>query len=251
MRPNLLLLGGTTEGTRLGHHLDQAGIAGTVSLAGRVADPARQGLPMRVGGFGGVTGLADYLRQNAITHVVDATHPFAATISGNAVAACRQVGVPLIALTRPPWQEQPEDRWIKVPDIATAVQALAGPPRRVMLAVGRMHLPEFQPQSQHFYLLRLVDPPRQTPGFPDHHAIIDRGPFTVEGDLALLRRHRIDLILSKNSGGTGAMAKIVAARQLGLPVVMIQRPAIPQRPQVETIAEVIDWLGHGPTLRGV
>lgn len=206
---------------------------------------------MRVGGFGGVAGLADYLRRNAITHVIDATHPFAATISTNAVAACQRAGVPLIALTRPPWQKQPEDRWIEVPDMAGAVQALAGPMRRVMLAVGRMHLPEFQAQPQHFYLLRLVDPPQQPPGFPDHHIIIDRGPFTLGGDLALLRQHRINVVLSKNSGGDGAKAKIIAARQLGLPVIMIRRPEIPHRHQVETVAQVIGWLGHDTTLRGV
>ena len=251
MRPTLLVLGGTTEGRRLCKAVADAGLFGTVSMAGRVNSPVPQGLPMRVGGFGGVAGLAQYLRDHAITHVIDATHPFAAQMSCNAIEACAQTGTPLVALTRAPWQAQPGDRWSHVPDIAGAVAALAGPPKRVMLAVGRMHLPDFAVNPQHRYLFRLVDPPAEPLGFPDATVIVDRGPFTLEEDRALLARHRIDLLVSKNAGGTGAQAKIIAARALGLPVLMIDRPAIPPRKETHSIAGVMRWMGHACTDLGV
>ncbi|QJF51897.1 cobalt-precorrin-6A reductase [Roseobacter ponti] len=251
MAPNLLILGGTTGATALARALSEADIAGTVSLAGRVARPVRQALPLRSGGFGGAEGLRQYLHDHAVTHVVDATHPFAAQMSRNAVAACTAAKVPLIALTRPPWSPGDGDRWEHVPDIAAAVAALQVPARRVMLAVGRMHLAEFAPNPQHFYLLRLVDPPDAELPFPDCEVILDRGPFTVEGDLALMREHRIDLVVSKNSGGTGASAKLTAARQLGLPVLMIDRPPLPLRREAYSPEEVIAWLAHSGTDLGV
>ena len=249
--PNLLILGGTTEATALTRAVAEAGIAGTISFAGRVDRPAPQSLPRRVGGFGGVDGLKAYLMAERITHVIDATHPFAAQMSRNAVAACTDLGLPLVALTRPPWSERPGDRWQRVADIDTAVAALSGPPRRVMLAIGRMHLAAFGAQPQHHYLLRLVDAPGAPPPLPDHHAIIDRGPFTEAGDTALLNAHRIDLVVSKNSGGTGAFAKIAAARALGVPVLMVDRPVLPDRVELAMPAEVLDWIAHTDTDRGV
>lgn len=251
MRPNLLILGGTTEGRSLCKAVADAGLLGTVSMAGRVERPAPQGVPMRVGGFGGAEGLARYLSENAITHVIDATHPFAAQMSRNAIDACTQTGTPLIALTRPPWQADPGDRWTHVPDIAGAVAALDCPQKRVMLAVGRMHLQDFTVNPQHAYLLRLVDPPAQPLGFPQAKVVVDRGPFSLEGDRALLREHRIDLVVSKNAGGSGAHAKILAARDLGLPVLMIERPAIAARAEAHSIQEVMQWLDHVSTDLGV
>lgn len=251
MRPNLLILGGTTEARQLCKAVAEAGLKGVVSMAGRVERPAPQDLPMRVGGFGGADGLAQYLRETGITHVVDATHPFAVQMSLNAIDACAQTRVPLIALTRAPWQAEAGDCWTHVPDIARAVAELQGSPRRVMLAVGRMHLQEFAANPQHSYLLRLVDPPAQPLGFPDAKVVVDRGPFTVAGDLALLVEHGIDLVVSKNSGGTGALAKITAARALALPVLMIDRPAIPARREAHCIAGVMNWLGHVATDLGV
>ncbi|PVA09582.1 cobalt-precorrin-6A reductase [Pelagivirga sediminicola] len=251
MKQNLLILGGTTEATALCQALSAAGIDGTVSFAGRVRRPLRQPLPQRIGGFGGAEGLARYLRDHAISQVVDATHPFAAQMSANAAAACAAEGVPLIALTRPAWQAGPGDDWTHVPDIAGAVAALDRPSARVMLAVGRMHLAAFAPNPQHFYLLRLIDRPDGPLPFPECKIVQDRGPFTVEGDLALMRDHRIDLIVSKNSGGTGAHAKIIAARELGLPVIMIDRPAIPARRELHEVDEVMAWLAHDGTERGV
>lgn len=251
MRPTLLILGGTTEASALAQAVAAQGIAATLSFAGRVARPKPQPIPTRSGGFGGVEGLRAWLRDKAITHVVDATHPFAAQMSLHAVSACAAENVPLIALTRPAWAEQPGDRWQRVADIPAAVGALAGPARRVMLAVGRMHLDAFAAQPQHFYLLRLVDPPETPPPLPDHVALVSRGPFTEAGDRALMQEHAIDLVVSKNAGGTGARSKIDAARALDLPVLMIDRPALPDRPEVGTPQEVLDWLAHSGADLGV
>ncbi|WP_299043202.1 cobalt-precorrin-6A reductase [uncultured Tateyamaria sp.] len=251
MRANLLILAGTTEATAFANAAAEAGVQGIVSFAGRVDRPKRQPLPQRIGGFGGVAGLVDYLRAERITHVIDATHPFAAQMSTNAVAACAAAHVPLIALTRAPWAAQSGDNWTHVPDIAGAVAALNQPAKRVMLAVGRMHLAEFAPNPQHFYLLRLVDPPKDVPPFPNHHVLVSRGPFTESDDRALMQEHRIDLVVSKNAGGSGAYAKIAAARALGLPVVMIDRPSVPQRHEAHSVAQVMDWLRHSGVDLGV
>lgn len=253
-----MILGGTTEAGALARAVAEmraqagaaCGIAATLSYAGRVERPAAQPIPVRVGGFGGVEGLATYLRENRVTHLVDATHPFAAQMSRNAVAAAAMTGVPLAALTRPPWRAQPGDQWTCVADIAAAVAALAGPPRRVFLAVGRMHLNAFAAQPQHRYLLRLVDPPLEPPPLPDHVAVVSRGPFDTAGDTALLRDHAIDVVVAKNAGGTGAQAKIDAARALGVPVLMIDRPALPDRIELTTPSEVLKWLGHADGASG-
>lgn len=251
MTANLLILGGTSEATALCKAVDAAGLAGTISYAGRVAQPGRQPLPQRSGGFGGSRGLAAYLREHHISHVIDATHPFAAQMSANAVAACADTGVPLVAFTRPPWAAEPGDHWRHVPDLAGAAAALNETARRVMLAVGRMHLEVFVPNPQHFYLLRLVDPPAVPPPFPDHHVVISRGPFTEEGDRALMRDHEIDLVVSKNSGGMGAYAKIAAARSLTLPVLMIDRPQQPRRRELYSVNAVMDWIAHSAADLGV
>lgn len=219
-----------------------------LSYAGRVASPKPQPVETRIGGFGGAQGLADFIRANGFTHLVDATHPFAARISANAVEAARLGGVPLVACEREPWRPGLGDRWNGVADIDGAVAALAGPRRRVFLAIGRLNLEAFAAQPQHFYLLRLVDAPDLPLPLPECHAVIDRGPFSVEGDAALLREHAIDCIVAKNSGGAGASAKIEAARMLGVEIVMITRPAVPERRIVRTPEEVLAWLGHGADL---
>ena len=204
---------------------------------------------MRIGGFGGAEGLARFLAAERITHVVDATHPFAARISANAVAAAGAEGLPLIALERPPWQAGPGDDWRHVPDLMAAAAALPEAPARVFLAIGRQNLEVFAIRPQHDYLLRLVDPPGPLP-LPRATVEIARGPFTVQGDAALMARHGTRIVVAKNAGGTGARAKLDAARAAGLPVVMIDRPALPPRPVAGTVAEVMAWLGH-PARRGV
>jgi precorrin-6A/cobalt-precorrin-6A reductase len=248
--PNILVLGGTTEASALAVALADGGLRAVLSYAGRVTSPRPQPIPVRVGGFGGVDGLERYIRDHGVTHVVDATHPFAAQMSGHAVAAAARGGVPLIALTRPAWTPGARDRWQRVADIPAAVAALAGPPLRVLLALGRMHVDAFAEQPQHHYLLRFVDQPDAAPTLPHHDLVVDRGPFDADGDETLMRDHAIDLVLCKNAGGTGAQAKLIAARRLGLPVVMIDRPELPARREVHDVATVLRWIGHGAD-RGV
>lgn len=251
MAPNLLILGGTAEASALAEHVARAGLSAVYSYAGRVSHPAAQPLPMRIGGFGGVEGLAEYLRTTGVTHVIDATHPFAAGISRNAIAACALVDAPLIGLVRAPWAPVDGDRWQRVSDIKSAVQAFDKPPERVFLAIGRQEVAAFAAQPQHTYLLRFVDKPDTPPPLPNHHILIARGPFDLTEDTALLKEHRIDLVVSKNAGGMGARAKIDAARGLGLPVLMIDRPKLPERHEVSSVDAVMDWLGHPGTDRGV
>lgn len=239
-----MILGGTSEASALASVMAERAIPALFSYAGRVAAPKPQPLPTRIGGFGGVAGLATFLAEQRITHLVDATHPFAQQISHNAVAASNGLGIAHIALTRPPWLPQAGDRWHRVGDIAAAVDALAGPPQRILLAIGRQHLAAFAAKPQHEYLLRLVDAPEAPLPLPDYRVILDRGPFTVEGDLALLQAHGIERLVCKNSGGDGAMAKLTAARRLGLPVTMIERPVTPQGHEVHSLPAVLDWLGH-------
>ena len=228
-------------------------IDAVLSYAGRTENPALPPIAWRLGGFGGVAGLVDYLRAENIARVVDATHPFAAQMSAHAVAACAEAGVPLLALERPPWQRVPGDHWIGVDDLKAAAEALGTAPRRVFLGIGRLHLKTFAAHSHHAYLVRLVDPPRAPLPLPEAEVIVARGPFDRAGDRAMLTNYRADIIVAKNAGGDAASAKIEAARDLALPVVMVRRPFIPAREKVETVAEVLRWLGHDktPTERGV
>ena len=247
----ILLLGGTTEASRLARALCDAGLEAVFSYAGRTDAPVAQPLPVRVGGFGGAEGLAAYLRGEGISHVVDATHPFAAQMSRNAIAACKETGIPLIALERPAWTPGPGDAWQAVADIPSAVAALPQAPARVFLAIGKQTLAPFAAKPQHHYLLRLVDPPETTLPLPEASVMIARGPFDVEADTALMRAHSITHVVAKNAGGAGAAAKLIAARALRLPVILIDRPALPPRKVVATDQEVMDWLGHAGTDRGV
>ncbi|WP_022681667.1 cobalt-precorrin-6A reductase [Sphingobium bisphenolivorans] len=247
---NILILGGTTEASALARALAERGADAVLSYAGRTDKPRAQPVPVRIGGFGGVAGLVAYLRERQVTHLVDATHPFAAQMSTHAVEAAHEAGVAHMVLSRPAWVAGEGDRWTRVADIAGAVAALAGEARRVMLALGRMHVDAFAAQPQHHYLLRFVDRPEEAPALPDNHLIIDRGPFTVEGDMRLMREHRIDVVVAKNAGGSGAAAKLAAARALGLPVIMIDRPPAPAALVVHEVEAVLEWLGHA-ACRGV
>ncbi|MFC3181171.1 cobalt-precorrin-6A reductase [Cypionkella sinensis] len=238
----ILLLGGTTEASLLARALAEAGRNAVFSYAGRTDAPVAQPLPTRVGGFGGIGGLVDYLRAENIGAVVDATHPFAAQMSRNAIAACAEAGVPLIGLERAAWTAEAGDDWRHVPSIDAAVSALPDVPARVFLAIGKQNLSGFAAKPHH-YLLRLVDAPASPP-LPDCTVVLARGPFEVEGDKALMVQHKISHIVAKNAGGSGAEAKLIAARALRIPVVLIDRPALPARRVVASVAEVMDWLRH-------
>lgn len=240
----LLILGGTTEASALAHALaGRDDVAPVLSLAGRTRSPALPPIPHRIGGFGGTDGLSDYLRSERVAAVVDATHPFAARISDHAVAACAAAQVPLLAFTRAPWRPEPGDRWTTVPDLDAAAAAL-GPARlSVLLTVGRLGLASFKAAPQHRYVIRTIDPPAPADLPPDHMLLFDRGPFRLDDEIALMRRQGIAAVVTKNSGGTAAAAKLDAARALGLPVFAVERPHIAEgRHEAGTLAEVLDWI---------
>lgn len=237
----VLLLGGTTEASDLAKALADQSVDAIFSYAGRTEKPLPQPLPLRIGGFGGVAGLVRYLQDKAITHLIDATHPFAAQMSRHAVEAAAICQTPLLAFERAPWQASTADHWLCVPDMAAAMAALPEDPARVFLAIGRQSLEDFAAKPQHHYLLRLVDPPTALP-LPQTTVLIARGPFTLQGDLDLLQTHRITHIVAKNAGGRGARAKLDAARQLGLPVIMIDRPFVPDRSRLDSVDKVLHWL---------
>ncbi len=224
-------------------------LAVTLSLAGRTVAPALPPVPVRVGGFGGAQGLADYLRDQKIDVLIDATHPYAATISSNAAAAARQTRVALLALRRPAWTPIAGDRWIEVSEVAGAVQALGDMPRCV-----RKEIAPFADAPQHSYLIRSVEaimPPLKVP-----HAvyITGRGPFAEADERALLEQHCIEVIVAKNSGGSATYGKIAAARALGLPVIILRRPPLPAVEAVATVDDAVAWLDHvsaPATARGV
>ncbi|MFK4508695.1 cobalt-precorrin-6A reductase [Bradyrhizobium daqingense] len=238
-----LVLGGTADASLLAAEIARAGIEAVYSYGGRTRAPADQPLPTRIGGFGGASGLADYIRREAITHVIDATHPFAAEMSRNAVAACAETGTPLVALERALWTKAPGHDWIEVADVKAAVAALPETSANVFLAIGRQHIAPFASKPQHIYTLRFVDPPEAPLPFAAD-VIVSRGPFTLDGELEMMRTRGIAWLVARNSGGDGARAKIEAARMLGLPVIMISRPQLPERSRVESVAEIMQWLGH-------
>jgi precorrin-6A/cobalt-precorrin-6A reductase len=238
-----LILGGTADANALAAEIARAGIDAVYSYGGRTRAPADQPLPTRIGGFGGASGLADTICREGITHVIDATHPFAAEISRNAVAACAQTGTPLIALERAPWARTHGDSWIEVTDVDAAVAALPEAPANVFLAIGRQHVAAFAAKPQHAYTMRFVDPPDAPLPFAAE-VVVSRGPFTLDGEMTLLRARKIGLVVARNSGGDGARAKIDAARTLGLPIIMISRPDLPERLRVESVAGIMQWLGH-------
>ncbi|WP_423321065.1 MULTISPECIES: cobalt-precorrin-6A reductase [Azospirillum] len=239
----VLILGGTTEATALAKRLaGHPRIDARVSLAGRTKNPVLPPLPTRIGGFGGVEGLAEYLRAEGIGAVIDATHPFADQISANAAAACARGGVPLRLLTRPAWAAGAGDRWIGVPDMAAAALALRGLGDTVFLTVGRQEVAAFEAVPDKRYLIRAVDPPEPMPALPRMSLILDRGPFTVEGELALMRGEGVEVVVSKNSGGRATDAKLEAARALGVPVVMVERPSGNGVAELHDVEDAVGWL---------
>lgn len=239
----ILVLGGTTEASRLAKALaDRPDVEATLSLAGRTEAPAAQPIPTRIGGFGGVDGLAAFLREHRIEALVDATHPFAAQMSRNAAEAAAATGTPIVAFVRPPWRREPGDDWREVATLEEAALAIGETPRRVLLTTGRLGLASFEGAPQHHYVIRTIDHPGDLPGLPDHTLLLERGPFDLAAEIALMERERIEVVVTKNSGGAATYPKIVAARRLGLPVVIRQPPARPDVPQVADVAGVFAFL---------
>ena len=246
--PRVLILGGTTEARLLGERLARRGsLDVTLSLAGRTASPVPHAVPVRVGGFGGGRGLADYIMKERIDALIDATHPYATVISENASAAARQTSVPFVVLRRAPWTAVAGDRWIEVNDTRAAVQALGEKSRRVFVAVGRNKLAPFAAAPQHFYLIRSVDPVDPPLPLPNARYVTERGPFSEAHDRALMTEHKIDAVVAKNSGGNAAYAKIATARTLRIEVIILHRPQETDGPAVHTIDDAIAWFDHALT----
>ncbi|MFF0610680.1 cobalt-precorrin-6A reductase [Nocardia tengchongensis] len=237
-----LILGGTREARELADIVSgERGFEIVSSLAGRVRAPVLPVGEVRVGGFGGAEGLREWLAGNGIEAVVDATHPFAGGITANAAAAAAALGLPVLHVRRPGWLERDGDRWVRVPDLALAAEAAAALGKRVFLTIGRQGVAAFA-NSEGWFLIRAIDPPEGAVP-PQHELLLARGPFSVDEEIALLVERRIDVLVTKDSGGALTEAKLTAARELGLAVVMIDRPPLPAgAEQVETVAAAWDWL---------
>ncbi|MFD6996835.1 cobalt-precorrin-6A reductase [Streptomyces mirabilis] len=236
MSPHVLVLGGTTEARRLAAELAaRPGVRVTTSLAGRVSRPGALDGDVRVGGFGGADGLARWLREHRVDAVVDATHPFAAAITANAARAAAATGIPAVVLRRPGWTPGPDDRWHWAGSLPEAAALLPSLGRRVFLTTGRLGLAAFAHLSELHFLVRTVEPP-EPPMPQDMEVLLTRGPFTPDDERALLRAHRVDVLVTKDSGGEATAAKLTAARDLALPVVVVRRPPLPS--DVTTTSDV-------------
>lgn len=252
MRPEVLILGGTSEAAELGRRLAEAPqrFAVTTSLAGRTAAPAPLPGRVRIGGFGGVDGLARWLQANRTRALIDATHPFAARMPWHAVEAAHAAGLPHLRLERPAWKAVAGDRWTSVPDLAAAAAAIEDS-GRVFLTTGRQDLAPFAVRLDAWFLVRSIEPPGPLP-FPSGEVVLARGPFTVADEEQLMARFHIDALVTKNSGAAATAAKLEAARRLGIRVIMVERPEKPHCASVPTVEAALDWLdGMFPELRQV
>ncbi len=251
MRHSILILGGTAESRALAGRLAKdPRVVTELSLAGRTRNPAEQPVPVRIGGFGGVDGLVQYLTERGISILIDATHPYAAQMSHHAAEAAERTGVPLLSLRRSPWIRQLGDRWTEVESVAAAVTAVGADPRHVFLTLGRQELLPFEVAPQHDYLIRSVDPVEPPLTVPHAHYVTSRGPFAQADEVRLLTEHGVEVIVAKNSGGPASYGKIAAARALGIEVVLIRRPDLPQVSSAETVDDLLilleQRLAHAP-----
>ncbi|WP_420349218.1 cobalt-precorrin-6A reductase [Pelagibius sp.] len=237
----ILLLGGTEDSRALAEGLSKfAGVEVVSSLAGRTEQPLALPGSLRIGGFGGVEALARYLDEEHIDLLVDATHPFAARISENAEVACRRSRTPRLVVQRQAWQAVEGDRWIRVPSAEAAAQALHGLAKRVFVTVGRQELSAFEALRDIWFLVRMIDPPRQPLPLVQCHVVLGRGPFEECGERALVQEHGIEALVTKNSGGAATYAKVAVARDCGLPVVMIDRPFAPPGETVDCVEDALN-----------
>ena len=239
----VLILGGTGDAAELAAKVATIqGLEAITSLAGRTREPSVPLGDLRIGGFGGVAGLASYLRVMQIDLLIDATHPFATQISFNAADAATEVGLPRLMLIRPPWEKASGDRWIEVNSVEAAAASVANQAQRVFLTVGRQELAAFAHLDKIWFLMRMIDPPTNDALVPAGMILCDRGPFTLNNERQILIHNKIDTIVSKNSGGDATKPKIIAARELGVKVVMVNRPAIPPGEQVTDVDGALAWL---------
>lgn len=223
----ILILGGTHEALKIAEQLCKVdGLRIITSLAGRVKNPKTPTGELRLGGFGGVDGLAEYLKNEAIDLLIDATHPFAENISKNAVAACEQANIERLHFLRPKWKAEPEDHWRSVPDLDKAVDALPEN-ATVFLALGSQYLAPFSKRKNIRFIARMIEPPNPLPKFADLEILLAKPSNNLETEIGLLKTNRITHIVCRNSGGTGAWQKLLAARELQLPVIIVERPATP------------------------
>ncbi len=239
----LLILGGTGDAAKLAAQaviLPQLEVIST--LAGRTTFPAPVASAVRIGGFGGKTGLVVYLREMKIDLLIDATHPFAAQISENAARAANEVGIPWLMLIRPAWEKSPEDDWIEVDSIEGAVTAIPATAERIFLTIGRQQLAPFARLQDRWFLMRSIDPPASDIILPPGKLLLDRGPFSLTQERQLLQDYRIQAIVSKNSGGDATYAKVIAARELNIPIIMVQRSIPPEGDRIVDVLGAIKWL---------
>jgi len=241
-RLKILVLGGTGDAVAMATEAAEK-FDITYSLAGRTSHPALpDGVTIRTGGFGGPHALADWLGENNIGAVIDATHPFAERIAAHTAQACSATHTPRLKLTRPAWDETADDTWHRVPDIAAAASLLPTLGARAFLSIGRQELGAFAAMEGVQLLIRSIDLPGNTDRLPRAVYITGRGPFTTAQESALLREHDINVLVSKNAGGAATYAKIAAARMADVPVVMIDRPTAPPNPIVSDVGAAITWL---------
>jgi precorrin-6A/cobalt-precorrin-6A reductase len=239
----LVIVGGTGDALQLAARARALpGLDVITTLAGRTREPNEIAGAVRIGGFGGEAGLVEYLQTEKIDLIVDATHPFAAQISWHVAGAAAKVGIPRSMLVRPAWERLPEDNWIEVENIEAAVKAIPASAERIFVTIGRQQLAPFAVLTDRWCLMRSIDPPDLSIPLPPGKLLLDRGPFSLDRERELLREHRIQAIVSKNSGGDATHAKIIAARELGLPVVMVRRPIVPAGEVVTDVAGEIEWL---------
>ncbi len=262
MTRTLLILGGTAEAGELARGVTSAhgeglrvitSLAGRIETAGILGGGRNSGIPgeVRIGGFGGPQGLGDYLKQQQVDWLIDATHPFAATISRNARLACEAREVERIVLDRPPWRKQPGDQWVELPDMTAVAESLPWVGRRVFLTLGAGGLEAFARQrqpgrSKSWFLVRLVSLPEKplalgTEG-EDYEIVLGRGPFSLDEERRLIERHRINVLVAKMSGGAATEAKIIAAREAKIPILFLSRPPPEPGPRLERMEDILAWL---------
>jgi precorrin-6A/cobalt-precorrin-6A reductase len=239
----VLILGGTGDAVKLAAKISEdSNFEVITSLAGRTHQPAPLPGNVRIGGFGGVAGLATYLREQRIAALIDATHPFAAQISWNAAIAAQETQTPHLMVYRPGWQQTADDRWLEVETIDAAAVRLPTLATRVFLTTGRQQLAPFAALTNIWFLMRSIDQPDPIIRLPQGKILLERGPFSLEHERQLLQSYQIDGIVSKNSGGDATYAKIIAARELKIPVVIVQRPVMPPGEMVSGIDAALNWL---------